>query len=81
MTSTDKPVQRVTREAYSVLRAGPGRARRIVIRIDRGDLLRFRPQRGRTWFALPAELAFRLAVERTAAQARANHVPHSLDDR
>ena len=51
MTTTDKPVSRVTRADYRVLYVSP---RRIVVRIGPGDVLSFRERGRRQWFYLPA---------------------------
>ncbi len=59
MTTTDKPVSRVTRDAYRVLYVSP---RRIVVRIGPGDVLSFRERGRRHWFSLPIAAAFRVAV-------------------
>lgn len=64
MTATDKPVQRVTREAYMVLFPNCRRkARRVVVRIDAGDLLRFREAGRRRWYDLPIAETFGIAVK------------------
>jgi hypothetical protein len=67
MTATDKPVQRVTQREYMVLFPHNKRkARRIVTRIDQGDILRFREHGRRQWFDLNIDEAMRLAVKARA---------------
>jgi hypothetical protein len=64
MTTTNKPVQRVTRDAYMVLfPTCRKKARPIVVRIGQGDILRFREKRRRAWYDLPIDEAFSLAVK------------------
>ncbi len=64
MTATDKPVRRVTRDTYMVLFPNcRKKARRIVVRIGAGDLLRFRELRRRGWYDLHIADAFGLAVK------------------
>lgn len=75
MTTTDKPVQRVTREAFAVLYAS--KAERIVIRLER-NLIRFRLFRRRQVFDLPVEAGLRYAIEREAARALAHSTPRIL---
>jgi hypothetical protein len=60
MTSTDRPVARVTRSAYSTLYA---ERRQIVVRIAPGDLLEFREKGRRDWFLLAIDDAFGVAVK------------------
>jgi hypothetical protein len=67
MTTTSKPVQRCTEQPYSVL--FPGRAcksRAIVVRIEKGDLLRFREKGRRHWYDMPIEMAASIAVQASA---------------
>jgi len=59
MTEFDKPVQRRTRGAYSVLYIKP---EKIVVRLSPGDLIEFRQVRGKTRWVLPADTAFKYAV-------------------
>jgi hypothetical protein len=67
MTATDKPVQRVTRDPYMVLfPTCRKKARQIVVRIDAGDILRFREKGRRAWYDLPIDEAFGLAVKCSA---------------
>lgn len=67
MTATDRPVQRVTVRTYDVLFPHNQRkARRIVVRVDTGDILRFREHGRRQWFDLSIDQAMRLAVKGTA---------------
>ena len=67
MTATDKPVQRVTRGAYMVLfPMCRKKARPIVVRIEAGDILRFREKGRRKWYNLPIDQAFGLAVKGAA---------------
>ena len=67
MTATDKPVQRVTRDTYMVLfPTCRKKARKVVVRIDQGDLLRFREKGRRSWYDLPIDEAFGLAVKCSA---------------
>ncbi|MDP3072614.1 MAG: hypothetical protein Q8N18_20135 [Opitutaceae bacterium] len=75
MTTTDKAVQRVTRAPYMVLFPNSrAKARAIVVAIGPGDLLRFREKGRRTWFDLPLEAAFGMAVK-CAAEFRLCFVP------
>jgi hypothetical protein len=70
MTATDKPVQRVTQREYMVLFPhNRKKARRIVTRIDKGDLLRFREHGRRQWFDLNIDEAMKLAVKAKAGFA------------
>jgi hypothetical protein len=67
MTTTNKPVQRCTELSYSVL--FPGRMRKsraIVVRIEKGDLLRFREKGRRQWYDMPIERAASIAVQASA---------------
>ncbi len=67
MTATDKPVQRVSVRSYDVLfPRNAKKARRIVVRIDTGDILRFREAGRRQWYDLPIDQAMRLAVKGSA---------------
>ena len=66
MTTTDKPVQRVTRGKFNVLFASSMKARAIVTRIGLGDVLYFREQGRREWFPLNIETAFKRAVANKA---------------
>lgn len=67
MTATDKPVQRVTRDAYMVLFPNcRKKARRVVVRIDAVDILRFRELGRRRWYDMPIADAFGIAVKCTA---------------
>jgi len=67
MTSTDKPVQRVTRRQYMVLYPTcRKKAREIVVRIEAGDILRFREKGRRRRYDLPIDEAFGLAVKCSA---------------
>ena len=67
MTTTSKPVQRCTELPYSVLYPGRRRkARAIVVRIEKGDILRFREKGRRQWFDLPIETAASIAVQASA---------------
>lgn len=67
MTGTDKPVQRVTRGTYMVLfPTCRKKARRIVVRIEAGDILRFRELGRRKRYDLPINEAFGLAVKCSA---------------
>lgn len=66
MTSTDKPVQRVTRGKFNVLFASSTKARAIITRIGLGDVLYFREQGRREWFPLNIETAFKAAVRNKA---------------
>jgi hypothetical protein len=59
MTSTSKPVTRVTDISYPVLYRKP---RQIVVQIF-GETLRFRMKGGRQWYDFPIDEAFRLAVK------------------
>lgn len=64
MTATDKSVQRVSRESYMVLFPNCRRkARAIVVAIGPGDILRFREKGRRTWYDLPIEISFGIAVK------------------
>lgn len=64
MTATDKPVQRVTRDAYMVLFPNcRKKARPVVTAIGPGDILRFRERGRRQWFDLPIEAGFGVAVK------------------
>lgn len=75
MTSTDKPVQRVTRGEFMVLFPNNRKkARRVVVRIDSGDILRFRESGRRQFYDLPIEDAFSIAVK-CQAGFRVCHVP------
>ena len=59
-----KPVQRVTELSYMVLFPGSRKkARKIVARIDKGDIIRFRELRRRQWYDLNIDVAFSLAVK------------------
>lgn len=67
MTATDKPVQRVTVKEFMVLFPNNRKkARRIVVRIDSGDILRFRESGRRQWYDLPIEDAMSIAVKSQA---------------
>jgi hypothetical protein len=61
MTSSRKKVQRCTEQAYRVVYAS--KPRPIVVCID-AELLRFREKGRRTWYDLPVDTAFRIAVKR-----------------
>jgi hypothetical protein len=64
MTPTSKPVQRVTERKFNVLFPGSSKkARQIVVRIDKGDLLRFREKKRRQWYDMTIDQAFSLAVK------------------
>ena len=64
MTSTDRPVQRITRGAFMVLfTTCRKKARQIVVRIDQADILRFREKGRRSWYDLPIDQAFSVAVK------------------
>jgi len=63
MTSTDRPVRRVTRAPYRVLYA---EARPVVVQIGPGDVLEFREWGRRQVWRLPIAEAFRLALRRAA---------------
>lgn len=69
MTTTDKPVKRVTRGKYNVLFPSARKARAIVTRIGLGDVLYFREAGRREWFALNIDTAFRQAVRNKAFAA------------
>ena len=67
MTATNKPVKRVTELSYMVLFPNcRKKARRVVVRVGKGDLLSFREHGRRTWYDLPIDQAFGLAVKATA---------------
>ena len=67
MTATDRPVQRATVRKYDVLfPRNAKKARRSVVRIDTGDILRFREHGRRQWYDLPIDQAMRLAVKGSA---------------
>jgi hypothetical protein len=67
MTTTNKPVQRVTERPYMVLfPTSRKKARPIVVRVDKGDLLRFREKGRRQWYDLTIDDAFGIAVKATA---------------
>ena len=66
MTTTDKPVKRVTRGKFNVLFPSARKARAIVTRIGLGDVLYFREAGRREWFALAIDTAFRAAVRNKA---------------
>jgi hypothetical protein len=67
MTSTNKPVQRVTERPYMVLFPNCRRkARQVVVRIDKGDILRFREKGRRQLYDLTIDQAFSIAVKATA---------------
>ncbi len=75
MTATDRPVQRVTVKEFMVLFPNNRKkARRIVARIDSGDIIRFREAGRRQWYDLPIEDAFSIAVK-CSAGFRVCHVP------
>ena len=75
MTATDKAVRRVTRASYMVLFPNSrAKARAIVVAIGPSDILRFREKGRRTWFDLPVEAAFGVAVK-CAAGFRLCFVP------
>jgi len=63
MTSTDRPVTRVTRAPYRVLYP---QARPVVVTIGPGDVLVFRERGRRQSWAMPIAEAFRLAVRRAS---------------
>jgi hypothetical protein len=60
MTDTQKPVQRVTTRTYATLYR---KARPIVVRIDQGDIIRFREKGRRQWFDLSIDQAFGIAIK------------------
>jgi hypothetical protein len=64
MTSLDKPVKRLTREAYRVLYVG--KPRQVVVALHPGDVIVFREHGCKTKFTLPIEDAFKVAVRRAA---------------
>lgn len=67
MTTTNKPVQRCTMQRYSVLFPGRSeKAREIVVRIDRDDIIRFREKGRRQWYDMPIDIAFGIAVKACA---------------
>jgi len=67
VTTTDKPVRRVTRQPYQVLFPNNrNKARRIVAQIGLGDVIQFREHGRRQWYALPIDEAFRMAVKCSA---------------
>lgn len=75
MTATDKPVQRVTVKEFMVLFPNNRKkARRVVVRVDSGDILRFREQGRRQWYDLPIETAMSIAVK-SSAGFMVCHVP------
>lgn len=59
MTEFDKPVQRRTRGAYSVLYR---KAEKIVVRLAPGDLIEFRARGRRHKWTLNADVGFKYAV-------------------
>lgn len=61
-TQLNKPVSRVTREAYRVLYAGANRAKPVVVTILPGDVLEFREKGGRHRWLLAIDTAFKYAV-------------------
>ena len=67
MTTTNSPVTRVTASPYMVLfPTSRKKARPIVVRIDRGDILRFREKGRRQLYDMPIDQAFSIAVKATA---------------
>jgi hypothetical protein len=76
MTTTNRPVTRVTPDSYRVLYQSP---RPIVVTIERGTLA-FREKGRRQVYRLPIDNVFRSAVRTSAAQVKkrkANNEPLS----
>ena len=64
---TSKPVQRCTELPYSVLLPGSrSKSRAVVVRIDKGDILRFREKGRRQWYDMTIDTAFSIAVKASA---------------
>ena len=67
MTSTNSPVTRVTSAPYMVLFPNaPRKARPIVVRLDRGDIIRFREKGRRQLYDMPIDQCFSIAVKAAA---------------
>lgn len=67
VTSIEKSVRRVSRAAYGVLFPGDRRKhRRIVAKLGPADCVQLREFGRRTWYSLPLDQVFSLAVKGSA---------------